>query len=220
MYIIVVGGGKVGYYLVQVLVADGHEVLVLETEPQRVEFMKEELGSVVMRGDGCEAATLDQVGASRSDMLIAVTGDDEDNLVACQVAKHRFKVPLTIALLNNPRNRTIFKILGVDVTVDSTDLILAHIEQELPKHPLIPLLTLKGGGLEIVEVKVPPDSTAIGKRLKDLPIPPESVISLIIGKEKGAQIPTEDTVLAAEDEVVAVTKPELEEALRGAFTGS
>ncbi|MEE9324258.1 MAG: NAD-binding protein [Dehalococcoidia bacterium] len=220
MYIIVVGGGKVGYYLSQVLVADGHEVLVLETEPQRVEFMKEELGSVVMRGDGCEAATLDQVGAGRSDMLIAVTGDDEDNLVACQVAKHRFKVPHTIALLNNPRNRTIFKILGVDVTVDSTDLILAHIEQELPKHPLIPLLTLKGGGLEIVEVKVPPDSTAIGKRLKDLPIPPESVISLIIGKEKGAQIPTEDTVLAAEDEVVAVTKPELEEALRGAFTGS
>jgi len=220
LYIIVVGGGKVGYYLSQVLVADGHEVLVLETEPQRVEFMKEELGSVVMRGDGCEAATLDQVGASRSDMLIAVTGDDEDNLVACQVAKHRFKVPLTIALLNNPRNRTIFKILGVDVTVDSTDLILAHIEQELPKHPLIPLLTLKGGDLEIVEVKVPPDSTAIGKRLKDLPIPPESVISLIIGKEKGAQIPTEDTILAAEDEVVAVTKPELEEALRGAFTGS
>ncbi|MFC2059362.1 potassium channel family protein, partial [Chloroflexota bacterium] len=178
-----------------------------------------DLGSIVIHGDGCEAATLNSVGTGRADMLIAVTGDDEDNLVSCQVAKHKFNVPRTIARIKNPRNEEIFKILGIDATVNTTNLILAHIEQELPSHPLIPLLKLKGGGLEVVEVKVPPDAPVVGKRLGDLRLPPESLVSLIC-RSKGPQIPTKETMIEAEDEVVAVTNTENKEALRAALTGT
>jgi trk system potassium uptake protein TrkA len=152
-------------------------------------------------------------------MFIAVTDEDEDNLVACQVAKHKFNVPRTIARINNPKNENIFKKLGIDVTVSSTNIILEHIGQEVPTHPLVHLLTLKGGNLEIVEIKVPPDSPVVGKKMKDVAFPPDSVICLVIGKW-GATVPTADTTLEAECQLVAVTKPDGEEALRAAIRGS
>jgi len=219
MYIIVVGGGEVGYYLAKTLLNDEHEVLIIEKDARECEIIAEQLGSVVTRGDGCEVATLDDVGTGRAGVLIAVTGDDEDNLVSCQVAKHKFNVPRTIARIKDPRNETLFRKLGVDVTISSTNLILAHIKRELPSHPLIPLLTLKGGSLEVVDVKIPPDSSVVGRRLGDLAIPAGSVICLIIDKKTGAQIPMADTVLGAEDEIVAVTSLESEAALRAALTG-
>ncbi len=219
MYIIVVGGGQVGYYLAKTLVNESYEVLLIEKNAEKCERICEELGSICMRGDGCEAATLAEAGTGRADMVIAVTDEDEDNLVACQVAKRKFNVSRTIARINNPKNEAIFKKLGIDVTVSSTNLILAHIEHELPSHPLIPLLTLKSGGLEVVEVKIPPNSSVVGRRLGDISLPVESIVCMVIGKGKGPQIPTGDTVLGAEDEVVAVTKPESEEELRAALTG-
>lgn len=219
MYIIVVGGGKVGYYLANALLSEGHEVLILEKDAKKCEFIAEQLGSVVVRGDGCEARTLADAGTERADMLIAVTNEDEDNLVACQVAKHKFNVPRTIARINNPKNEALFKKLGIDVTVSSTNLILEHIEEEVPTHPLVHLLTLKGGGLEIVEMKIPSNSSVVGKRMKDVNLPPDSVICLMIGKW-GAQVPTGDTILEAEAQLIAVTKPEAEEALRTAIRGS
>jgi len=219
MYIIVVGGGKVGYYLSKTLISEGHEVLILEKDAKKCEAITEELGSVIVHGDGCEARTLADAGTERADMLIAVTNEDEDNLVACQVAKYKFKVPRTIARINNPKNEALFKKLGIDVTVSSTDLILEHIEEEVPTHPLIHLLTLKGGSLEIVEVKIPQNSSVAGKRMKEIDLPPDSVICLMIGKW-GAQVPSGDTILEAEARVIAVTKPEAEEALRAALTGS
>ncbi len=152
-------------------------------------------------------------------MLVAVTDDDARNLVACQVAKHKFNVPRTIARVTNPNNENIFRILGVDVTVCSTKLILANIEQELPSHPLIPLLKLRSGGLEIIEVKIPPASKVIGKKLRSFQLPKGSAVLLVINKEKGPQIPTPDTVVMAEDEVVAITQAENEEAIR-AMLGS
>ncbi|MBI4300137.1 MAG: TrkA family potassium uptake protein [Chloroflexi bacterium] len=218
MYIIVIGGGKVGYYLTKTLLAEGHEVLVIEKDARKCETIAEELGSIVLRGDGCEVRTLAEAGCNRADMLIAVTGHDEDNLVACQVGKHKFQVPRTVARVNNPKNANIFEILGVETTISSTDLILAHIEHELPTHPLIHLLTLKGIGLEIVELKIPADSAVVGRRIRDIPLPSDSVLALIISKSKGAQVPGGDTVLAVGDEVIAVTKPENEPALRVAFT--
>ena len=124
MYIIIVGGAEIGYRLANALLDEGHEVLVLEKRAEEAEFICSQLGSVCVRGDGCEAATLAEVGTGRADMLIAVTGDDEDNLVACQVAKHKFNVPRTIARIKNPKNKVIFKKLGIDVTVCSTDVIL------------------------------------------------------------------------------------------------
>lgn len=217
MYIIVVGGGKVGYYLSQALLSEGHEVLVLEKDAKKCELIAEQLGSVCTRGDGCEARTLAEAGTERADMFIAVTDEDEDNLVACQVAKHKFKVQRTIARINNPKNEALFKKLGIDVTVSSTNIILEHIQEEVPTHPLVHLLTLKGGALEIVEVKIPPDSSVVGKRMRQIVFPPDSVICLMIGKW-GAQVPTGDTILEADAQVVAVTRPEAEGALRAALT--
>jgi len=219
MYIIVVGGGNVGYYLAKTLLSEGHEVFILDKEAQRCNFISEQLGGVCKRGDGCEARTLADAGTERADMLIAVTDEDEDNLVACQVAKHKFNVPRTIARVINPENEKIFKKLGIDVTVSSTNLILEHIEEEVPTHPLVHLLTLKGGNLEIVEIKIPPDSPVAGKRMNDVAFPPDSVVCLVIGRW-GAHVPTGDTILEAEAQLVAVTKPEGEEALRAAIRGS
>ena len=147
MYIIIAGGGEIGYYLAKALLDEGHEILVIEKNADRNEFICSELGSVCVRGDGCEAATLTEVGTGRADMLIAVTGDDEDNLVACQVAKYKFNVPRTIARIKNPKNEAIFKKLGVDVTVSSTNIILKNIEEEVPTHPLTHLLTIRDKGL-------------------------------------------------------------------------
>ncbi|MDI6814983.1 MAG: TrkA family potassium uptake protein, partial [Dehalococcoidales bacterium] len=216
MYIIIVGGGEVGYYLSKDLLAEGHEILVVERDADRKEFICDELGSVCVHGDGCEAATLAELGASRADMLIAVTGDDEDNLVACQVAKHKFNVPQTIARIKNPKNEAIFKKLGIDVTVSSAKIILEYIEQAVPTHPLTHLLTIRDKGLEIVEVKIPPDSTTVGKPIKELSLPPESVLSLLIRKQQKPCVPTANTILQAGDQIIAVTPPESEEALRAA----
>ena len=220
MYIIIVGGGEVGYYLAKALLDEGHEILVVEKDPDVNEFICDELGSVCVRGDGCEAATLTEVGTGRADMLIAVTGDDEDNLVACQVAKYKFNVPRTIARIKNPKNEAIFKKLGIDVTVSSTNVILEYIEEEVPTHPLTHLLTIRDKGLEIVEIKIPPDSTTVGKTVKELSLPPGSVLSLIIRKEQKPRVPTANTTLQAEDQIIAVTAPESEEALRKALRGA
>jgi len=217
MYIIIIGGGKVGYHLAKALLDEGHEILVIEKDADKVELICSELGSVCVRGDGCETTTLDEAGTSRADMLIAVTGDDEDNLVACQVAKHKFNVPRTIARISNPKNEAIFKKLGIDATVSSTNVILEYIEQEVPTHPLTHLLEIRDEGLEIVEVKIPPESAAVGKAIKDLPLPPESALSLLIRKQEKPRIPTSNTVLRAEDQIIAVTPPESEQALRAAL---
>ncbi len=219
MYIIVVGGGKVGYYLSKELLDEGHEVLVLEKDARKCEKIVEELGSICMRGDGCEAVILAEAGTERADMFIAVTREDEDNLVACQVAKHKFKVPRTIARISNPKNEAIFKKLGIDVTVSSTNLILEHIEQEVPTHPLMHLLNLEESGLEIVEVKIPPDSAAVGKPIKELPLSPKDVLILILRKGQRPLVPTPDTVLEAGDQVITVTEPKQEGAIRSYLTG-
>lgn len=217
MYVIVVGGGKIGFYLATALLSEGHEVLVLEKDPRRCEFICEQLGSVAMRGDGCEARTLADVGTERADILAAVTDEDEDNLVACQVAKHKFKVARTIARINNPQNEMLFKKLGIDVTVSSTNLILEHIEEEVPTHSLIHLLNLEGGRLEVVEMKIPEDSQAVGKKIGDLAIPPGSLMCLMVGKE-GAQVPTDDTIVEADARIVVAIRPEAEAMLRAALT--
>jgi len=219
MYIIIVGGGRVGYYLSRALLDEGHEVLIVEKNATVCEVITEQMGSICFRGDGCEAATLAEVGTSRADMLIAVTGDDEDNLVACQVAKHKHNVPRIIARIRNPQNEIVFKKLGVDVTVSATNIILEHIEEEVPTHPLIHLLTIRDKGLEIVEVKIPPDSTTVGKTVKELPLPEGSTLSLLLRKQQKPIIPRASTILQAEDHIIAVTTPESEETLRTALTG-
>jgi trk system potassium uptake protein TrkA len=219
MYIIVIGGGRLGYYLLKALLSEGHEVLVLEKDARICKTITDELGSVCFRGDGCEAATLAEVGTGRADMFVAVTGDDEDNLVACQVARHKHNVPRTIARIRNPKNAVLFKKLGVDVTVSSTDLILEAIEREVPTHPVTQLLTLEEKGLVIVDVKISPESATVGKTVKDLSLPRESKLALIIPAEGSAYVPVAGTILQAGDQIIAITPPESKEALRAALRG-
>jgi trk system potassium uptake protein TrkA len=219
MYNIIVGGGRLGYYLLKALLNEGHEVLILEKDARICKTITDELGSVCFRGDGCEAATLAEVGTGRADMLVSVTGDDEDNLVACQVAKHKHNVPRTIARIRNPKNAALFKKLGVDVTVSTTDIILEAIEREVPTHPVTQLLTLDEKGLVIVDVKISPESTTVGKTVKDLALPKESKLALIIPNEGSAQAPSNNTMLHAGDQIIAVTPPESKDALRAALSG-
>ena len=220
MYIIVIGGGRVGYYLARALLEEGHEVLIMEKDAKICEAINDELGSICFRGDGCEVATLAEVGTERADMLVAVTGDDEDNLVACQVAKHRFNVPRTIARIRNPRNATLFKKLGVDVTVSSTNIILEYIEEGVPTHPLTHLLAIEDSGQEIVEIKIPPKASTVGKSIRELSIPPGTKLALVIREKGKNRVPTLNTVLQAGDRIIALTTPESEEALRATLRGS
>ncbi len=219
MYIIIVGGGRVGYYLAKALLKEGHEILVIEENHVVCETINEELGSVCLRGDGCEVSILSEAGTSRADMLVAVTGDDEDNLVSCQLGKHKFKVPRTIARIKNPRNEELFKKLGIDVTISSTNIILEHITEEVPTHPMTHLMEIRDRGLEIVEVRVPAGSSSVGKAVKDLSLPTGSMLSLIIRKAQKPVVPIPATVLMAEDQVIAITPSESEEALRAALQG-
>ena len=220
MYIIIVGGGRVGYYLAKALLDEGHEVLIIEKNATICETINEEMGNVCVRGDGCEAATLVELGTGRADMLVAVTGDDEDNLVACQVAKYKFNVPRTITRIRNPQNEKIFKKLGVDVIISTTDIILEVIEKEVPTHPLTHLLTLSDKGLGIVEVRIPPTSTAIGKLIKEISLPAGTKLALIIPRDREPRIPNPNTTIREGDQIIALTAPESEEALRAALTGA
>lgn len=216
MYVIIVGGGKVGYYLGKELEETDHEVLIIERDPARCEEIAQTL-DIVMRGDGCEAGIQERAGAGRADMLLAVTGGDEINLVACQVAKHAFNVPRTVARINNPKNEMIFRELGIDVTVSATSAVMAHIEPELPSHKMIPLMTLRHG-FEIVELKVPENAAVVGQSIRDILLPHHSIIWGIVDLEGNPKTPSADTILHAGDEVVAVTLQESEEALRTALT--
>jgi trk system potassium uptake protein TrkA len=218
VYIIIIGGGRVGYYLSKALLDEGHEILVIEKDAAKVEHIEEDLGSICMQGDGCEAATLEEAGTERAGLFIAVTNEDEDNLVACQVAKHKFNVPRIVARIGNPKNETLFKKLGIDVTISTTKLILEYIGQEVPTHPLMHLLELKKGELEVVEVKISSTSVSVGKQIRELNLPPGSVLSLIV-RESGVQVPTKETILEADDRVIAVTRPDLEKDLRNVLIG-
>jgi trk system potassium uptake protein TrkA len=220
VFIVVGGGGKVGYHLARALLAD-HEVLVIEENPTRVEFIAEELGSdVIMQGDACDAATMERAGMQRADLVVAVTGEDQDNLTLCQIAKAKFNVARAVARINNPQNETLFRQLGIDSTVSATTLIMGHIEQELPWQGLIPLLTLGGFGLEIVEVKVPRDAATVGKQVRQLLLPQGSLICLVIDAQGTPRVPAPDTTIHAEDILVAVTNIEAQESLHIALTST
>lgn len=216
MYIIIGGGGDIGYYLTKSLLSHGQEVLLIEKGSSRFTSLSEELGTSVFRGDACEARTMEEVGASRADVVIAVTGDDEDNLVICQMSKKRFKVGRTIARVNNPKHTELFHKLGIDVTVSPTKAILSLIESELPSSRFVQLMTLKNAGLEIVELRVPAGSPMADKLLRDTHLPRSSNIVLIL-RDKDFIVPSADTQILANDDIYALVTREGEEELRTAF---
>lgn len=219
MYIIIVGGGKVGYYLTKTLVNEGnYEVLLIEKNRKKVATYGERFGAVVLAGDGAESSTLEMAGAARADVVIAVTGDDEDNLVICQTARRMFDVPRTIARVNNPKNEEIFKKLGIDVTVSATNLILNIIEQEIPERGLVHLMTLKHAQMAIIEATVEAGAVAAGKSLAEIQFPPNIVISAVL-RNGSLLIPRGDTVLLPRDEVIALSNRENESTLRQMLIG-
>ncbi len=219
MYIIIVGGGRVGYYLTKTLLDEGHEVLIIEKNATYCETINNELGTICIQGDGCETATLGEVGTERADMLVAVTGEDQDNLVACQIAKHKYNVPRTVARIRNPQNEVLFKTLGIDVTVSSTNVILEYIQEDVPTHPLTHLMAIEDSGEEIVEIKIPPGAETIGQSLRQLDIPGGSKLVLVISTGKKNRIPTKNTVFKEGDRIIAITTQEEEEILRTTLTG-
>ena len=215
MYIIIVGCGRVGHHLTRVLLSTGHEVLAIERDSSRYAAIIDDLGSVAINGDGTEVAILEEAGAGRADaeVLIAVTGQDEDNLVACQLAKYRFSIPKTIAMVNNPENESLFKNLDVDVVVSHTNMILTHVEEELPGHPLVHVLPLQGTDRRLVGIHIPPDAEVVGKPLELVDLPADTLISLLVNAAGEARLPADGEKLQADDDVVAVTTPNAEEEL-------
>ena len=219
MYVIVAGGGRIGHYLTRALLSAGHEVLVVEKNRARADYLAEELGEAVARGDACEVRTMREIGMERADVVVAVTGDDEDNLVICQMAKLRFRVPRTIAKVNNPENEAIFPRLGIDTTVSSTKIIFNLIEQQIETNEVIPLAPLQRGNIEIVEVDLGADSPVLGKRIPQVPLP-EGALIISIVRDGNAILPNIDVQFRQGDSVIALVTATKEDQLRNIFGGT
>jgi trk system potassium uptake protein TrkA len=209
MYVIVVGGGKVGYYLTKELLAAGHELVLMEKDGRRARQIANEVGSIVLQRDGCEGKHLAEAGANRAAIVAAVTGDDEDNLVVCQMAKHHFDVPRTIARVNNPSNESLFRHLGVDEIISPTRMALAAIEQDIPVHELLHLAQLRGGDLELLEAQIAEGSPAIGRRPSDIPLPDGCAIFVLI-RGDAAQPIRPETIFQVGDKVLAISRTDCE----------
>lgn len=218
MYIVIVGAGKVGYHLTKSLLAEEQEVLVIEKNPVKVDRIITELGGTAIQGDGAEVATLELAGLERADVVAAVTGHDEDNLIIAQVAKCRFNVPRTVARINNPRNEFIFGQLGIDATVSATQVILSVIQQEIPEHPLVHLLTLQEGGVEFLQLQLTEDSPVVGRPMGQLTLPEDTAVPLLMRDGKPVVVHA-DTVLQPEDKLIAVAMMPQEAVLRDFMLG-
>ena len=219
MYIIIVGGGKVGYHLSRVIAAEGHEVLLIEKDRKTAEWLTEELGEIVMLGDGCEVRIMQEAGMARANVVVAVTGDDEDNLVICQMAKRKFGVPRTLARVNDPRNEQLFQQLGIDQTVSSTRVIFNLLEQQIESGQVIPLAALKRGDIEVVEADITAGSPIVDQKIGQLDLPANTLIISVI-RDDHAIIPHADTKLRPGDSVIAMIKAEREKELRALFAAS
>jgi trk system potassium uptake protein TrkA len=216
MYIIVVGAGKVGWNLARELLDKGHEVTLVENDRNRFAKVEQELEHNVQYGDASELWVLERIGISRADLMIAVTGDDEDNMLICQVAKEKYLVDRVIARVNNPRNADHFELLNVKPNVSATNLILRLIEHEVPEYGLVHLLDLPQQQLEIIEMTVQEGARAADERVADLEMPEGSLLISVLREDHGF-VPNADTVLEIGDQVLAVLNPGLEENLTAYF---
>jgi trk system potassium uptake protein len=217
VYVIIVGAGKVGWNLTRELLDKGHEVTAIESNPRRYATIEEELQHSAQYGDGSELWVLERAGIERADMVVAVTGDDEDNILICQVAREKYGVEQVIARCNNPRNVQHFELLGVRPVVSATDLILRLIEHEVPRYGPLHLLDLPQEKLEIIELDVAEDAPAAGSRVQDLGLP-EGVLVISILRDGSGFVPTGESEVRAGDEVLVVLAPGLEASVTPAFS--
>ncbi|MFA5389040.1 MAG: NAD-binding protein [Candidatus Omnitrophota bacterium] len=204
MYIVIIGAGKVGYFLAKRLIAGNHVVSIIEKDKMLCEDIAKQMQALIIHGDGCDPNALEQAGIKRADVLAAVTGDDEDNLIACQLAKEIFNIQRTVARVNNPDNEHTFSELSIDVPVDSTKIIAKIIEEEVSLSDIVNLMSFKHGKLSIVRVDLPKDSPVINKKLQDIQLPPDSVfVSILRGEE--VVVPKGNTMLEPGDDIIAIT---------------
>ena len=218
MYIIIVGAGKVGHFLSKRLSADKHTVVVIEKDNSTCEEIARDVNCLVIHGDGCDPLYLEEAGISRADVIASVTGEDEDNLVVCQLAKEKFKVSRTVARINDPRNEQVFSRLGVDVPIDATMILAKIIEEEVSFADFVNLMSFKKGKLAIVRVDLPADSPVINKQVQELRLPADSVlVSIIRGDE--VIVPKGSTMILAQDDIIALTLLQNEQQLLSYLIG-
>jgi len=213
VYILIAGGGKVGANLASSLLKMGHEVTLLENDRDRYARLEERFEHVVRYGDATELFVLERAGVERADLVVAVTGDDEDNIIVCQVAKEKYGVPKVIARVNDPRNHQHFDMVGITLTVSATATILALIEHQLPQHELVTLIDLKRENLEIVEFAIGSGSPAAGKYVRELNLPNRSRL-ISVTRDGRAEIAIGETQLAPCDLVMAILEPGVEDELK------
>ncbi|MGH2997134.1 MAG: potassium channel family protein [Gaiellaceae bacterium] len=219
MFVLVVGGGKVGTNVTRTLAGLGHEVVVVEQRKDRYEALDEEFGHGARYGDGTELWVLEGAGITRPpDIVVAVTGDDEDNLVICQLARERYGVPKVVARVNDPRNQELFDLLEIAPTVSATRMVMALVQHELPEHELVQLLELRRENLEIVEVEIGEASAAAGKRVEQLRLP-ETARLISVMRNGKAEIAVGATELRAGDQVLAILEPGGEGELHSLLVG-
>ncbi|MCM8785103.1 MAG: NAD-binding protein [Candidatus Omnitrophica bacterium] len=217
MNVIIVGAGNVGYYLAERL-SDKNYVVLIEKEPKLSEKVAEKLNCLVINGDGCNPEILKRAGIKKADVVAAVTGNDEDNLIICQIAKEIFNVKRVVARINNPKNEKTFYELGVDVAISGTSLLAKVIEEEVNWEDFVTLFTFKRGKLSILRIDLPENSPVINKKLKEITLPEDSVIVAII-REDEFIIPKDDFIFNENDEVIATTKVENETILLNTLIG-
>lgn len=217
MYVIVAGAGKVGVNLTRELMGQGHELTLIENRRQRYLGVEQLLEHNVLYGDASEIWVLERAGIERADMVIAVTGDDEDNILISQVAKEKYGVDRIIARVNNPSNRSHFDLLGIKPVVSATEVILRLLEHEVPHHNLIHLLDLEEEEIEIIEIRLGAKSPVVGRKVGELNTPDNTLVIAIIRDGRGV-VPSANMVFEEGDDILAVLDPEREEELKAIFT--
>ena len=215
MYIAIAGGGKVGRSIAVDLLAEGHDVTIIEKIEDRCEELLRDHDLLVIHGDACDVRYLEQARLERADVFVATTHDDDDNFVSCQLALTSFGVPRAISRVNSPRNEEIFERMNIE-GVSTTSLISRLIREELTVGQLIHLYTLRAGKVNLVEIDIPPDATSL-RPIAELSLPRESVLVCIFRGDDEILIPRGDTVIRPNDQVIAITTPELEDDLRAAI---
>ena len=214
MYVLIAGGGKAGANVMRTLLRNGHEATLIDQERERFERLEQEFEHQAMLGDATEIYVLEKAGIRRPpDLVLALTGDDEDNMVICQLAKEKYGVAKVIARVNDPRNQAHFDLLGISPTVCATSSILGLVEHEVPEHELVHLLELRKENLEIVEVQIDKGSPVAGKKVESLPLP-EGARLISVMRDGRSEIAVGSTELQPGDQVLAILQPGKEDELR------
>lgn len=216
MFITIVGGGKVGTFLAKTFSQRGHSIVLVEKDEKIASKVAEEYEKIlVVGGDGCDPEVLRDAHIEKANVLVAVTGDDEDNLIICQLAKDTFLIPRVIARVNNPRNEKTFQTLGIDA-ISATTIISKLIEEEATVGEIKTLLSLKKGKLSIVEMTLTSESPVVGKKIQDLSLPEDVVLTTII-RENEIIFPKGNTVFYPGDSIIAFTAVEKEKQVKQIF---